>query len=367
MHSPKQIQTHTNLAASLARCCIMLSALFASGCATVGGVEPDQTSDIDTLVVAAPDAPLTDKTMALDIVRSASQLYTPLNTTLQFNNQQNDPLLEHFIARFTEVGFGIQRVSADQGSNYFSYTLVEDRSENGKPLFRLDTSIGAIKVGRDYTLAGVNTISPASPVRIAGTRAVVKIDDTPSGRFVIRNTDVSRAIYTASLNIEDSAPAPVISLITNDLVDQLAINATEGASLQSLNSNRVEVINVFHTRESNFTSILDDYKPVHRQIVVFGNDSLVLGDTNKLLIEQFANQRVRSGDLISLLGCSNGHTDLEIGNEGLALGRAKRMTEALLAQGIERNRILEEGCWAPVAAGEDTPTRGVVMELWRKL
>lgn len=353
MHSPEQIQTHP--ARVLARCCIILSALSVSACTTVGGITPDQKSDINSLPVAPPDAPLTDKTMALDIVRSASQLYRPLNTTLQFNNKHSDPLLEHFIALFTEIGFGIQRVNADQGSNYFSYTLVVDRAQNGKPIYRLDTSIGAINVGRNYTPAGVNTISPISPVRIAGTRAVVKVNDTPNDRFSIGNSDVSRAIYTASLN-----------LITNDLVDQLAIKVSEGASLQGLNSNPVEVINVFHTRESNFTSLLDDYKPVYRQVVVFGNDSLVLGDTNRLLIEQFARQRVRSEDLISLLGCSNGHTDLEIGNKGLALGRARRMTEALLAHGIERNRILEEGCWAPMAAGEDTPTRGVVMELWRK-
>lgn len=346
--------------------CVLLGALFVSACTTVTEIEPGGPDATDTLIVAPPSASLTDKTIALDIVRAARQLYTPINTTLQFNNPQNDPLLEHFIDRFTEVGFGIQRVSADQGSNYFSYSRVEDRAENGRKLIRFDTSIGAIKVGRDYTLVSSSTVSPASPIRISGTRAPVAVNDKPNGRFSVSSADLSRAIYTASLDIEGDTPGPVISLITDDLLEQVANRYGEGASLQSLNSNRVEVVNVFHTNESNFTSILDDYEQVHRQIVVFGNDSLVLGNSNKLMIEQFVDERVQPTDLISLLGCSNGQTDLEIGNEGLALGRAKRMTEALLLQGVARNRILEEGCWAPVAAGDDIPSRGVVMELWRR-
>jgi len=98
---------------------------------------------------------------------------------------------------------------------------------------------------------------------------------------------------------------------------------------------------------------------------VFGNDSMVLGSTNKSLIDQFVDNEIREGDVVSLIGCSNGPTSLEIGNEGLALGRAQRVTEALTSRGVPRENVLDEGCWAPVSAQDRFPNRGVVMELWR--
>ena len=94
---------------------------------------------------------------------------------------------------------------------------------------------------------------------------------------------------------------------------------------------------------------------------------MVLGSRNKSLIDQLVENVLGEEDIVSLVGCSNGPTALEIGNEGLALGRAKRVTEALLARGVSREKVLDEGCWAPVAEAEDRfPSRGVVLELWRK-
>jgi hypothetical protein len=179
----------------------------------------------------------------------------------------------------------------------------------------------------------------------------------------VTNPAFSQALYVATLGLDEQVP--VISLITPDVVSNITTRSTRGPSLQALNSSKVEVANLFYGSDSNFASILEDYEQVDRQIVVFGNDSMILGDTNKQLIEQFVDQKLRGTDVISLVGCSNGPTALDIGNEGLALGRAKRVTEALLARGVARERILDEGCWAPVRAGDRFPSRGVVLELWR--
>ncbi|MFK8083081.1 MAG: hypothetical protein AB8B97_22600 [Granulosicoccus sp.] len=313
----------------------------------------------------APGVSVVDRSIVADIIRAAVQIYPPLNTTLQVSKDNDEPLQAYFIKQFAAAGYGIQRVSADQGSNFFTFSRTERVDDQGEQIISLDSSIGAVDIGRDYLTPRANTISPASAFRLSGTRAAVEVTDTPNASFAVTNPDNSKAEYAASMNLNEQAP-PVISLITDDLVDRVAARVAQNTSLQGLNSSRVEVSNLFYANQSNFSSVLDDYEQIERQIVVFGNDSMILGETNKSLIEQFVRQRFDSDDLISLVGCSNGPTALDIGNEGLALGRAERVTQALLSQGIARDSILDEGCWAPVSAGDKFPSRGVVLELWRR-
>ena len=345
-----------------------LSILFLGATLLLGGCSAmnDSTEislDAENVVSAVP---ATDQAMTDDIVRVASQIFSPINTTLQFTENYDDPLLDHFISEFASAGYGIQRVSADQGSHYFTYSFGEQNSSNDETRVRLNTSIGAVDLSRDYTVSGDDSVSPASPFRVSGTREPVEVQDQNEGAFTVARPEFSTVVYVAALNLDEQVP-PVISLITNDVVSRVARQTTQSTSLQALNSSRVEVSNLFYSDESNFSSILDDYEQIERQIVIFGNDSMILGDTNKSLIKQWVNQQLQPSDLISLVGCSNGYTTLDIGNEGLALGRAQRVTQALLEEGVPRDRILDEGCWAPVSAGDKFPARGVVLELWREV
>ncbi|MFK7857726.1 MAG: hypothetical protein AB8B64_02820 [Granulosicoccus sp.] len=337
------------------------SALLLSACQTIR-----LTHDTNAAIPQAASVSAVDRAIAADVIRTARQIYNPFNTTLQVSRNDNDPLLAHFIEEFARAGYGIQRVSADQGSNFLSLSSIRETNDDGELLIRFNSSIGAVDIGRDYRSPSANTITPASPFRLSGTRAAVDVPDEPDASFRVTDASHSRAVYEASLNLNEQVP-PIISLITNEIVDNIASQSVQSASLQALNSSRIEVNNLFYSDQSNFSSILDNYEQIERQIVVFGNDSMILGNTNKSLIEQFVQERFGPDDLISLVGCSNGPTALDIGNEGLALGRAERVTQALLSQGIARDRILDEGCWAPVSARNRFPSRGVVLELWRKI
>ena len=347
----------------------MLCSLLLLGACATSGSGPGTGSDEATQPAAQGSSTgllsLTDRTVVSDLVKVATQIFPPVSTTLQINTIGNDdPLLRYFTTAFANAGYGIQRVSADQGSNYFSYDRSEEATESGETLLRFNASIGAVNIARDYTVPSANVVSPASLVRLSGTRIPVTVADEASGRMQIRDPGYSQVIYVASLNLDEQAP-PVISLITSDLVDRVASDGSSQSGLQAISANRVENNNLFYADQSNFTSILDDYEQVESQVVVFGDDSMVLGNTNKLLIAKMVDDRLEPGDIVSLVGCSNGPTALEIGNQGLALGRAERVTQALTAQGVSRDRILDEGCWAPVSAGDKFPSRGVVMELWR--
>lgn len=340
-----------------------LASLLLSACATQNNL-PDsaaEASPADRFGMGNPVSAI-DRTMANDISGVLTQIFDSVGTTIQVNTDTTDPIRDHLIEKFSQAGYGIQQVSADQGSNFLSYNKQETQVDD-KTRIKFAVTIGAIDVSREYFLTGPNSLATASTFRLSGTRAPVSVNEKTSARKQVPNADFSAVTYVASLNLEEQVP--VISLITPDLVNQVASIQSSAPSLNALNSSNVEVNNLFYAEASTFSSLLDNRERIARQVVVFGNDSMILGDTNKLIIDQFVNNRVADKDLISLVGCSNGPTALEIGNEGLALGRAQRVTQALVARGIARDRILDEGCWAPVSAGDKFPGRGVVLELWR--
>ncbi len=340
--------------------CLVGALFLISACSTPGDVS--SAPAVQTVNPANPVMP-TDRTILLDMLSVVTQIFDPFDTTLQVNNADTDPTLQYFIDKLVGNGYGIQRVSADQGANYVSLTRSVSKPKR-VDVITYSVSIGAVEIERDYTIPSRNVVEPASMVRLSGTRVAVAVNDKTSGRKRVTDPSLSQAEYFATLDLD--AQAPVISIITPKLVQQVSARTADGPSLRTLNTSNVEVNNLFNGGESAFSSLLDDYNQIQRQIIVFGDDSLVLGETNKSLLDQFVESQYQRGDIISLVGCSNGPTSLEIGNEGLALGRAKRVTVALMTRGIEREQVFNEGCWAPVSAGDAFPNRGVVLELWRE-
>ncbi|MDB4224565.1 hypothetical protein N9850_12405 [Granulosicoccus sp.] len=345
---------------NIAKICLLFSLGSLGACSTMS--ERQETDS--TKSVKVEQIPTVDQTIIQDLAGVIAQIYDPLSTTLQINATESDPTLNYFVSVLAEKGFGIQRVSADQGANFVAYTRTKETLDN-KAHINFSVAVGAVNVARKYQLMRNNVVAPASTVRLSGTRASVAVNDTASNRMIVNDPSLSKAQYVASLSLD--AQAPMISLITPEIVNNIAAQSADGPSLQALNSSKIEVNNLFYASQSTFSSLLDDYSKIYKYVVVFGNDSMVLGKTNKSLIDQLVENVLQENDIVNLVGCSNGPTALEIGNEGLALGRAGRVTDALMARGVARQNILDEGCWAPVAEEQDRfPSRGVVLELWRR-
>lgn len=341
-----------------AKICVLISIGALSACSTVNELQKIVTE----LPSKTEQAPLVDQIIVQDLADVVAQIYDPLSTTLQISAAESDQTLNYFALVLSNKGFGIQRVSADQGANYTSYSRTETTEDNQ---VNFSVTVGAVGVARQYQLSDNNSVAPASTVRLSGTRAPVTIDDTSSDTLQLVNPAFSDAQYVASLDLDEQTP--IISLITPEIINKIATQRSKGASLSALNSSKVEVNNLFYAGESTFASVLDDHSKIYKYVIVFDNDSMVLGNRNKSLIDQLVENVLVDEDIVSLVGCSNGPTALEIGNEGLALGRAQRVTEALVTRGVPRESILDEGCWAPVNVAEDRfPNRGVVLELWRR-
>ena len=66
-------------------------------------------------------------------------------------------------------------------------------------------------------------------------------------------------------------------------------------------------------------------------------------------------------DVVSVIGCSHGKSKLKNGNAYLANNRAFRVKEEFVLAGLDPDKVLEEGCWAPVEFA-DLPARGVVVK-----
>lgn len=304
-----------------------------------------------------------DGAMVGDLVAALVQLRDPITTTIQVA-RNGDAVFQTVVEELVRAGYGIQRVDADQGANFLAVVRDPESSAGGQT--SNDTvvywvSVGDIELRREYRVLDATHVVPRGPLQVSGSRANVQLDDQQFG--IDDDPAISRTVYTASL-IEDIPPPP-ISIITEDVVRGVAASATGNIETSALNSRRVEVTNRFFDDEGSFKALWAERERISRDVILFANDSMRLGEVGKQQIRDILRAFNEDSDIIGLVGCSNGKTQLDIGNEGLALGRSQRVAEEFLALGVSRDRIIDEGCWSPVSAGVRFPARGVVVDIWR--
>jgi len=97
------------------------------------------------------------------------------------------------------------------------------------------------------------------------------------------------------------------------------------------------------------------------EILIFPNDSLRLGTPNKNIIKKLVSAYDTNSDVFSVLGCSQGSTSIDNGNQYLAVGRADRVKEELMLLGVAESNIFDEGCWGSSHGVKDLPGKGVVL------
>jgi len=210
---------------------------------------------------------------------------------------------------------------------------IELPSEESPDIHTFFINLGGLELKRSYEIFG-ERIAPVSDMLMAGI-------DPGSLRPIDEPVD-------AFNSAEESVGIERINelVTTNDDWDPLDVN-------------------LYETRESIYQPLFADstrdYQDVSRQVLLFPNDSLVLGSANKNYLFSLAEQVKDSEDIIRLVGCSHGNTQLADGNEKLAKGRAIRVREELLLAGVPETAILHEACWANQHYDEEFPRRGVVV------
>ncbi len=367
---------------------IGVMSLFLVGCAGTGNNNstPSATNS-DQL------KPPTEVELRNDMVRNllsvVPQLLEPFNTTIQFNESESVDVIPA-VEELVKLGYGMQRVDADQGKYFLDINDVTLAGDIANKETRLRVALGDIELTRSYKIVNAReydansasknpkvrlvwrddqTILPAGPMLLAGTRLPVKVDgyeldlsaDTRGNELTLTP---STAQYTAAAPIEGGIPS--IALITDDLIQQVAQNSFPGVGMPDLSVDTFTLENMTHVFDEAFASLSDNYTRIRRETVIFPNDSQVLGRPGKLIVRKIIGRYSENSDIVGIVGCSNGYTDLDIGNEGLALGRAKRIAEEFYSAGVSRDRVFNEGCWGSSAGTPGFPNRGVVIDLWRR-
>ena len=281
---------------------------------------------------------------------------SPWQTAVQFSEPGTN-FGRYVESGLGELGYAVRRVSADQGKHYVRYASEQLQNETGK-FTRYRVAIGDVSVERYYDKTGVETY-PVSVMSIEGA----KVQEIGLNDEIFSKRD---NFYSAASFIRDDGSEVQVVGVSPSTANTSAIMSNNGVTLATAaRLDPSEKKNMYETRESNFSAVFVDYEDVKREILIFPNDSLFLGQENKAVIEQYANSIESNTDVISLIGCSHGKTRLTNGNSLLAIGRANRVKEALLSVGVSEEQVLDEGCWAPVHFDEMMPRRGVVMTLKR--
>jgi len=345
------------------RAAIVVAVLSVSACAstpevptTSVAVNPTSSGLLVTPTAEIETAPRTLNEVALDdLIRALVQYRDPITTTLQAELGLANMDDVGVLSLLADQGYGLQLVDADQGANLLSHTI-ETQGSGSVDTQKHTIRVGRLELAREYTTVN-DIVRPAGPLSVAGSRRRISLDDSRFGDSVANDRLISRIAFSIAADVEEG-DAPRISLL------QLPLAATGRDNAIGTNASGLEVSNAFFG-DDNFGSILSEYDKLDSVSIIFPNDSMRLGNIGRLKIDVFLGEFEEDSDLIRVVGCSNGKTNIAIGNEGLALGRAERVTQELLARGVTREHILDEGCWAPTSAGDRFPSRGVLLELYR--
>lgn len=235
------------------------------------------------------------------------------------------------------ISYNIESVTYDQGANE-----------------RYIVNIGPLILKRDYQRDSEG-IYPVSEFEIENALDVENRRQPAS---------IDSAVQTPPANdpfaelVEDTAASKTVEVMALPQPDVVAPGLPD-------NIESIERRNMYKTRVSAFGEFTRGYETLHKQVLVFPNDSLRITDEVVSSLATLSKQFREESDVFSVIGCSHGNTSLANGNALLAVGRSKRVKQFLIGQGVPANRILDEGCWAPVHFDEEMPRRGVLIELKR--
>jgi len=364
------------------------------------------------------------KLIAADFVGTIAQIpATDPASIILHTDEPTTRFGELLLGTLQKAGFDL-RVGSDSTDSWLAYNAIreEQLSDEGNPVYTFIIAAGEVKLKRSYEVDQYG-VRPAGGmfVRGASTENVV-VDDSlfnnrkdktepaiPTPEREPENELEETIIADATSNLDDSATAIADATPTiDDSKPTIADLNSDGASITPIpntsvmKSNKVlsaeeklrldqrreleesvaalaplkdlahaddfsnsdayaEVSNIYETGHSRYQDIFKDYEVVDTSILVFPDDSLLLGRDNKKVIRRYATDFNKDTDVMSVIGCSHGKSKLVNGNAYLANGRAARVKEEFLSIGLAPKEVLEEGCWADVAY-DKMPARGVLVQ-----
>jgi len=199
---------------------------------------------------------------------------------------------------------------------------VELPSDSAQNLHTFYVSVGKVHLKRSYEIVD-DRIAPATEMLMAGVDTNLLLPLNSEGQPAL--SAVPESIQTA--------PEPEGNLAGGTKQRRINVSDLNASLIADEQWNPLET-NMFET----LTSVYDP------------------------LFADAANNYVNpETDVIRVIGCSHGQSDLVEGNQKLAKGRAVRVRQELMLAGVEGASVLHEACWAPEHFDQVMPRRGVVI------
>lgn len=389
------MQVTTLVTRKIVLCVVALAAAVLTGCATT----PSSTKSGSAPADAPSTAQLTSdfsrsKLIAADFVATMTQLPESKPSVIVLKtNKPSSRFGELLLSALQGAGYDL-RIGDTQSQNWLGYNANRDDtlSDSGNPIYTFIVSAGEVKLKRSYEVDAYG-VKPAGSMFVRGaTTDDIVLDEsifsvrTPNA---IAQDDLQNEPFAQLAEPKESA----VSLSAVPLPKQIVgENKSEGLTnviakaptnvnnsqraqeeladaVAQLNVNKAksdatpfgEFSNMYETRESRYKGLFDSYDVVQKDVYVFANDSLILGKQNKVQMRNLVKDFNSETDVMSVIGCSHGKSKIENGNAYLANNRALRVKEEFVLAGLDANKVLEEGCWAPVDFPE-LPARGVLVQ-----
>lgn len=256
-------------------------------------------------------------------------------------------------------------VDNPKGDNVLAYEI-KPASDNTDAI-TIIVSVDRTRIKRDYRSVDGRT-KPASSLFVLGANP----DNIILDSAIFNDSSAQAGVQSAGDGSEDAVASvelpPLIDMPA--ISDNEAVSTSDTAPITSFAIRAGTTLkrkqNMYDIGESNFQEVLKSYQDVDRRVLVFGNDSMRLGSSNKWFVKTMAKKFQRNTDAFSVIGCSFGYSKIKNGNALLALGRAQRVKEELLRNGVPESNILDEGCWSGGENDRDLPSRGVLLVLKRR-
>ena len=319
---------------------ITLVVLFLSSCSVIG--------QRDNSIQLSNDQ---EELVSRDFVTAISRLrgFSPRETTVQFHNPSTTFSSELHDA-MRGAGYGLQILSSEEyGDKHVSYASEQFETSDGTTV-AYEVTVGRVKLGREYEIRA-GRVFPIAALSIKGATSK---DAGTVDNSIFRVGDSSDEWSEVGIS---SSPAEI-----ENNNKSILINGDIGNLKPEFEAPTAPKRNLAELGRSNYSTLFGLYEQSRQEVLIFPNDSLVLGNSNKKVIASIASQFDPATDIISVIGCSHGSTNIDNGNSLLANGRASRVKEELIMSSIAAEKILDEGCWAD-RKHNGLPARGVVLTL----
>lgn len=314
-----------------------------------------------------------DQRIATDFVNAITNLrgYAPLSTTVQFRHPVSE-FSTSLLNIMTERGYGVQLLpEGTPGKQLIVYTSQRFNSSE-RTSVAYEVTVGDIKLSREYEIRAGRPY-PLTALSVLGSQSqpARTVDNTIFSDSQYSETSSATQPELAESEAIQNDDALVITDLgsdhnfigvpSNHEPNKREFEESNDLSPIGTRGNRARR-NIAELGKSNYSELFDGYTTVRSDTLVFANDSLALGVKNKNIIKNIADSFTPETDVISVIGCSHGTTNIANGNAVLANGRANRVREEFIFASIDPSKVLDEGCWA-VEKFNQMPARGVVVTL----